>query len=132
MAEQNVGAVVALSPPEEGDNVWEAKQVELVRNLPPGDDQGRHSIDWSFGPVKISGYVDTNTFEVGLTVSIAGINIGNIFGNLKDGVGLKINLLAAKGEIRVYLKNGNEVWIHLDVKIVFDGHYEGDYKIITI
>ncbi|OBR01992.1 hypothetical protein CH63R_14564 [Colletotrichum higginsianum IMI 349063] len=132
MAEQNVGAVVALSPPAEGDNIWEAKQVELVRNLPPGDGEGRIPIDWSFGPVKITGYVDTNTFEVGLTISIVGINVGNIFGNLKDGVGLKINLLAATGEIRLYLKNGNEVWVHLDVKIVFDGHYEGDYKIITI
>ncbi|WQF90320.1 hypothetical protein CDEST_15334 [Colletotrichum destructivum] len=132
MTEQNVGAVVALSPPAEGDNIWEAKQVELVRNLPPSNGEGRKAIDWSFGPVKITGYIDTNTFEVGLTISIVGINVGNIFGNLKDGVGLKINLLAATGEIRFYLKNGNEVWVHLDVKIVFDGHYEGDYKIITI
>ncbi|KAJ0159799.1 hypothetical protein CTA2_9092 [Colletotrichum tanaceti] len=132
MAEENVGAVVALSPPAEGDNIWEAKQVEVASNLPPGDGQGRISIDWSFGPVKVTGYVDTDTFEIGLTVSIAGITVGDIFGNLKDGVGLKIDLLAAKGEIRFYLKNGNEVWIHLDVKIVFDGHYEGDYKIVSI
>ncbi|KAH8780075.1 hypothetical protein F5883DRAFT_517030 [Diaporthe sp. PMI_573] len=132
MAEQNVGAIVALSPPEKGANIWEAKQVELVRNLPPGDDQGRKSIDWEFGPVKVTGYVDTNTFEVGLTISIAGINVGNIYGNLNDGVGLKVDLLVASGEIRFYLKNGNEVWVHLDVKIVFDGKYEGDYKIITI
>ncbi|KAK1983800.1 hypothetical protein LZ30DRAFT_465226 [Colletotrichum cereale] len=132
MAEQNVGAVVALSPPQEGDNIWEAKQVELVRNMPPGDVDGRQSIDWSFGPVKVTGYVDTNTFEIGVSISIVGINVGNIYGNLKDGVGLKINLLAAKGEIRFYLKNGNEIWIHLDVKIVFDGHYEGDYKIMSI
>jgi hypothetical protein len=67
-----------------------------------------------------------------LTISIAGINVGNIYGNLNDGVVLKVNLLVASGEIRFYLKNGNEVWVHLDVKIVFDGNYEGDYKIITI
>ncbi|KXH51527.1 hypothetical protein CNYM01_07679 [Colletotrichum nymphaeae SA-01] len=132
MAEHNVGALVALSPPEEGDNVWEAKQIELHRNLPPGDDYGRHSIDWSFGPIKISGYVDTDTYGVGLTITVTGIVLGNIFGNLKDGVGVKVNLLTTKGEIRIYLKNGNEVWVHLDVKIVFDGSYQGDYKIITI
>ncbi|KXJ87350.1 hypothetical protein Micbo1qcDRAFT_208361 [Microdochium bolleyi] len=132
MSEQNVGAIVSLTPPDDGDVFWEAKQVELVKNLPPGDIQGRKSIDWSFGPVKVSGYIDTNTLEVGLTVSVAGISLGNIFGNLKDGVGIKVNLLIAKGEIRFYLKNGNEVWIHLDIKIVFDGHYEGDYKIVTI
>ncbi|OHF03194.1 hypothetical protein CORC01_01578 [Colletotrichum orchidophilum] len=64
---------------------------------------------------EITGCIDINLFEVGLTISIASINIGNIFGNLKDGVTLKVNLLSAKGEIRVYLKNGNKVWVHLDV-----------------
>lgn len=83
-------------------------------------------------PSQVTGYIDTNTFEVGLSVSVVGINVGNIYGNLKDGVGVKINLIAASGEIRFYLKNGNEVWVHLDVKVVFDGHYQGDYKILTI
>ncbi|KAM0184886.1 hypothetical protein ACHAPI_012331 [Fusarium lateritium] len=130
-ADHNVGAIVSLSPPEEGDNIWEAKQVELARSLPPGNVQGRHDIDWGFGPIKVTGYLDTDTYELGVSVSVAGINLGNIFGNLKDGVGIKVNLFIAKGEIRFYLKNGNELWIHLDIKITFDGHYEGDYKIFS-
>ncbi|CAH0032817.1 unnamed protein product [Clonostachys rhizophaga] len=132
MAQQTVGAIISLKAPEEGDNIWEAQQVDQVLNLPPGDGQGRVTIDWSFGPVKITGYVDTNTFEIGVSVSILGINIGNIFGNLKDGVGVNIDLFLAKGSIKIYLKNGNEVWVHLDVKVKFDGSFEGDYKIITI
>ncbi|VUC28272.1 unnamed protein product [Clonostachys rosea] len=132
MAQQTVGAIISLSAPEEGDNVWEARQVDQVLNLPPGDIQGRVTIDWSFGPVKITGYVDTNTFEIGVSVSILGINIGNIFGNLKDGVGIKVDLFLAKGSIKIYLKNGNEVWVHLDVSVKFDGTFQGDYKIITI
>ncbi|CRK12120.1 hypothetical protein HYQ45_015154 [Verticillium longisporum] len=129
-SEQTVGAIVSLTPPEEGDNTWTADQVNLARSLPPGDIQGRVDLDWGFGP--ITGYVDTNTFEIGVSVSILGINVGNIFGNLKDGVGLNINLFLASGSIKFYLKNGNELWVHLDIKVKFDGHFEGDYKIITI
>jgi hypothetical protein len=80
---------------------------------------------------QITGYVDTNTFEIGVSISIVGINVGNIFGNLKDGVGLDINLFVAKGSIRLYLKNGNELWVHLDVSVTFDGSFSGDYKIIS-
>ncbi|KAL2677339.1 hypothetical protein Neosp_011108 [[Neocosmospora] mangrovei] len=129
--EQNVGAVISLSAPEEGDNVWKAEQIDVVRNLPPGDIEGRIPIDWSFGPIKITGYVDTNTYEIGVSISIVGINVGNIFGNLKDGVGLDINLFVARGSIRLYLKNGNELWVNLDVRITFDGSFSGDYKILT-
>ncbi|KAI8714866.1 hypothetical protein NCS52_01207500 [Fusarium sp. LHS14.1] len=129
--EQNVGAVISLSAPEEGDNVWKAEQIDVVRNLPPGDIEGRIPIDWSFGPIKITGYVDTNTYEIGVSISIVGINVGNVFGNLKDGVGLDINLFVARGSIRLYLKNGNELWVNLDVRITFDGSFSGDYKILT-
>lgn len=65
-------------------------------------------------------------------MSILGINVGNIFGNLKDGVGVKVDLFLAKGSIKIYLKNGNEVWVHLDIKVKFDGSFDGDYKILTI
>ncbi|KAK3934644.1 hypothetical protein QBC46DRAFT_426506 [Diplogelasinospora grovesii] len=131
-AETNVGAIVNLTQSSEDQTVWEATQTEVLRNLPPGDIKGRKQIAWSFGPVNIVGYVDTDTFEVGVSVTVAGINVGAIYGNLKDGVILKINLLVVKGQIKLYLKNGNEVWINLSLKITFDGSYSGDYKIVTI
>lgn len=31
-----------------------------------------------------------------------------------------------------YLKNGNELWVRVDVKITFDGSYSRDYKTTTI
>jgi hypothetical protein len=81
---------------------------------------------------KYTGYVDTNTYEIGLSVSVLGIHLGNIFGNLKDGVDLHVNLHQAAGLNRIYLKNGNELWTHLDIKVKFDGHFEGDYKILSV
>ncbi|KAM0535745.1 hypothetical protein ACHAQF_006327 [Verticillium nonalfalfae] len=97
-AEQNIGAVINLTAPEEGNT---------------------------------HGYIDTDTFEIGISVSILGINVGNIYGNLKDGVGLNIDLFLAEGSIKLYLKNGNEVWINVDVSVKFDGSFQGDYKIIS-
>jgi hypothetical protein len=82
--------------------------------------------------VQLVGYVDTSSYEVGVSVTIIGINAGNIYGNLKEGIVLQIDLFAAKGSIKLYLKNGNEIWTHLDVKITFDGSYSGDYKILSI
>jgi hypothetical protein len=61
-----------------------------------------------------------------------GIALGNVYGNSKDGVGIKINLTQAKGELRMYLKNGKELWVHLNTKMVFNGRYEGDYKIMSM
>ena len=65
-------------------------------------------------------------------MSIAGVGVGAVYGNLKDGIRLNLDLFSAKGEIVFYLKNGNELWTHLDIKIRFDGNFAGDYKILTI
>ena len=65
-------------------------------------------------------------------MSIAGVNVGTVYGNLIDGVALNLDLFSAKGEIRFYLKNGNEIWTHVDIQIRFDGNFAGDYKIIVV
>ncbi|KAF8538095.1 hypothetical protein BDD12DRAFT_742571, partial [Trichophaea hybrida] len=92
----------------------------------------RLSIKWNFGPVTVEGYVDTSSFEIGVTISVAGIKIGTFFGNLKVGLVIKIDLFVAQGQIKFYLKNGNEVWVFLEVKIKFDGNYHTDAKILTL
>jgi len=74
--------------------------------------------------------LNKSTFEIRVVIKIAGITVGTFVGNLKDGVVININLLAAKGTIKFYLKNGSELWIHYELKILFDGTFEGDKKII--
>ncbi|KYK54456.1 hypothetical protein DCS_06414 [Drechmeria coniospora] len=132
--ETNIGAIVILTAPEEGENVWIATQTEVAHNLPPpapGRGKGRKEFSWSFGPVKLTGYIDTDTYEIGLIISVLGINLGNIYGNIKEGVVVKVNLGLAKGQLKFYLKNGNELWVHIDIKVLFDGSFHGDYKIIS-
>ncbi|EJP61944.1 uncharacterized protein BBA_09100 [Beauveria bassiana ARSEF 2860] len=127
--ERGSGALVHLSAPWSSDNVWVAKQVDLARDQPPTDGRGRREIDWAFGPIRISGYVDTDKWETGLTVSVLGISIGPIHGDLKDRVVINVDFFLAKGNINLYLKNENEFWVHLDISVKFDGSFTGDYRI---
>ncbi|PMD19209.1 hypothetical protein NA56DRAFT_205734 [Hyaloscypha hepaticicola] len=132
-ADTNLGALVSLTAPKDGGNTWTAKQIETVTNTPPapGVPNAQVPISWSLGPIKLSGYVDTSSFAISVNISIVGISLGTIYGNLKDGVGVNVDLWVASGSLRFYLKNGNELWIHVDIKISFDGSFSGDYKIIS-
>ncbi|KAM0706263.1 hypothetical protein Q7P35_005588 [Cladosporium inversicolor] len=118
---------------EEGKpTIFTAKQIPTVKSLPdvvPARATSRQEISWSFGPVKIIGYIDTETLEIGVEVDIFGAHIFNLFGNLRDGVIGRINLALANGEIKFLLKNENEVWVHLHLDVVFDGNFDKDEKI---
>ncbi|KAI1076665.1 hypothetical protein F5B20DRAFT_584085 [Whalleya microplaca] len=130
--EQNIGAVVELIPPKEGSTEWVAKQIDVARNLPPGDPESHKDFHWNYAIFEIQGWVDVSSLAIFATVSVLGINIGTINGNLNDGVSIKVDLKAASGEIRLFLKNGHELWVGVDVKVIFGQHYHGEWKIIDI
>ncbi|KAI1149099.1 hypothetical protein F4825DRAFT_453832 [Nemania diffusa] len=52
----------------------------------------RYEFSWSLEPIKVTGYIGTNTYEAGITIRIADITVGIIYGNLHDGIFIKINL----------------------------------------
>ncbi|CAI6095269.1 unnamed protein product [Clonostachys chloroleuca] len=136
--EVRAGFVVSVAQEEKRHGeptIFSATQIPTVNSLPtvpPARTQSTQSIDFSVGPIKITGYIDTDSFEVGVRVEVFGAHIFNLFGNLKDGIVGRIDLFLAKGEIRLYLKNGNEVWLHYDVKVAFDGHFKDDVRLLTL
>jgi len=90
-------------------------------------------LDWSSGPATLSGWIDPVTLDTSIRLTVLGISLRDSFaGNLKDGINLNINIQMATGAIKLYLKNGNEIWVNLDCKVLFDGSFTGDYKIISI
>ncbi|KAE8158548.1 hypothetical protein BDV40DRAFT_304121 [Aspergillus tamarii] len=124
--EVRAGFVVAVEQEEKKDGhptVFKAKQIPTVNSLP---------IAPSVDAQALVGYIDTSTLEAGIRLEVFGAHILNLFGNLKDGIVGRIDLFLAKGEIRLYLKNGKEVWLRYDVNVRFDGHFQDDIKLLTI
>ena len=65
-----------------------------------------------------------------MEVTVLGAKIFTLFGNLKDGVVGEIDLFVAKGKITFFLKNGNELWVKVELEITFDGTFETEAKIL--
>ncbi|PTD02140.1 hypothetical protein FCULG_00012138 [Fusarium culmorum] len=126
------GALLTLIPPKDGGSAWQLKQADMDNSLSSEDQANRREINWYLGPIWLTGYVDKNTLDVGISPVITGINAGNITGNLKDGVAVNVDLTTTKGETRLYLKNGNEVWVDLNLNIFFSGNYERDCMLFRI
>lgn len=82
--------------------------------------------------MQVNGYVIKSTLEIGVATQVLGISVPAVYGNLKDGVQIKYDLHLARGSKKFYLKNGNEVWISVDIKVLFDGSFEKQVKLVTI
>ncbi|GIK05578.1 hypothetical protein Aspvir_009691 [Aspergillus viridinutans] len=137
MANYIEGAIVKLNQPTAG--IFSATQISDAEAAASSlQVAAKPEVRVGFGPVSffgvvtVSGYVDTSTYEASVSVAVIGINIGTLTGNLEDGITLKVNLIAAKGELRFYLKNGKELWLHVDLNVIFDGDYKDDVKIISL
>ncbi|KAE8336057.1 hypothetical protein BDV24DRAFT_168616 [Aspergillus arachidicola] len=125
------GANVQLTSPSEDRTEWtvEQKPVELEIEYP--EDHVR--IAWEFGPIKlIDGYVDTATLEIAVAPVINQVYLGIIEGNLKDDVSVRFNLSQSMGSLRFYLRNGNEVWISLSVRIEYGPQFYEERRLVTI
>lgn len=149
MIKNRSGALLNVQPPQDGSNGWTVTQVDLASTLPPPDGTTL-PFDFALGPIKVqcipchqtrnftlidsqlSGTVNTATLGITINPTIVGINLGTISGNLKDGITVSINIFVASGSITLYLKNGNQVWIHYDVQIKFDGSFTDDKLIMAL
>lgn len=84
---------------------------------------------WSLVATQVTGYLNNEDLSVGVGVSVVGINLGPVYGNVKDGIGLNADLFVVRGEIRFHQKNQNAFWVYLKVD-TFNGRFEGEYKIL--
>lgn len=80
---------------------------------------------------KIEGYIDTN-MEVGVTLTVFGMEIGHFYGNLTDGLVIRLNLLFIDGTVKLYLQNVKEVWLKVDVNVMGYGMITSDQKVLTL
>lgn len=74
--------------------------------------------------------MELDNYQITLYPVLAGTYLGTITGDLKDGVSLSTDLFIVKGEMKWYLRNGNELWVHVDERVAFDGSFKGDFRVI--
>lgn len=67
------------------------------------------------------------TKGVVVALYVFGNKVGNFFGDLKDGLGIKGDVW--RRSIKLYLKNGNEIWIHYKIAPSFTKFFQDDKKI---
>ncbi|MCJ1243877.1 hypothetical protein MMC30_001074 [Trapelia coarctata] len=130
------GALLSLTKGKGGYVVSQVPNRDF--SLPPTKANGpRKEFTIAITPIVLLNiYIDTSTFEAGLEVTILGISIGSLYGNVKEGLVLHINLALVSGQVSLSLrKNGsdNELWAAAKVHFVGDFHTEinEEVKVLT-
>ncbi|KAI1198607.1 hypothetical protein F5X97DRAFT_323313 [Nemania serpens] len=121
------GAIVHITQTEDG---YKIDQVETLSPPRVGGPKERIPFKFDFGPITISGWIDTSSLAVHVEVAVLGISVGTYDFNLNDGLTLSINLIVASGTIRFYGKNGNELWMYYKLTAPFI-NWEDDVKVIS-
>jgi hypothetical protein len=62
----------------------------------------------------MTGFVDAQTWDAGVEISVLGIKLGTFYGNLQQGLSVNVDILLTNGQIKLYLK-GTQVWINVNL-----------------
>ena len=78
------------------------------------------------------GYVDRDTYDAGIVLFVAGIQIGPFYGNLEEsGEEIRINLelRAVTGHVVLCLSDDNEVYTRYSLTVKLGGVWDGQHKL---
>ena len=78
----------------------------------------------------MTGYVDTSSKEIGVSVSVLGIDLGAFSGSFDSGIGIDVNLFLVKGKLNFVVEDSTLYFIY-DVKVLPFSHYTGKEKVIS-
>jgi hypothetical protein len=67
------------------------------------------------------------TYRIHANVTILGICVGHYDALLVPGFGLEVDLLEAKGVIKISLENEVDVWLHVEIKVDVDTSFSKDF-----
>jgi hypothetical protein len=90
------------------------------------------AFDWSKSFVGVNGKVCLLPPSADVKFKVIGISLGHFDCDLTKDCGISLNAGVAKGKASLFLLNGNELWIDLSAKVLFNGSIHGKYKIITL
>ena len=80
---------------------------------------------------QLFGYVDTIFFGASVEIIVFGICLGTFHDNLKSRLGVNIDIVAASGEIIMYLQE-NAVWVSIHLKPRWGSAINIDQKLFDL
>jgi|SRR5437016_11383202 len=92
---------------------------------------GCHSIHFSILTIIGIDLEYCDDFSAQACISILGVDIGCVKGNLKDGIYINVSSFIAHGHLRIYLKD-TCVRLEYDLSITFDGSPSGDVQLFCL
>ena len=141
---------------QNGKGSYTVTQADTGSALPPSahlealgvSAENRLGLNFSIGPItvraissssdtamtdyeQITGYLDTSNFGLGVEAKLFGISLGTFYGNLKEGLGITIDVLAAKGSLNFYLKD-SALWVKVSLDPIWGSGINIDQKIFDI
>ncbi|KAF8596566.1 hypothetical protein BDV93DRAFT_610835 [Ceratobasidium sp. AG-I] len=95
------------------------------------------SFSWAFGPITMKACVNTEMLSIGASMGVSIPFIGykelaNLSGDLNKGVSTAIDAYAVKGKVKLFLKDGKQVWIRLELSSPFFSAQGKEFKIFTL
>jgi len=72
------------------------------------------------GYIQITGYVNPDQLEIGVSVTVFGIGLGTFYGSFTDGIGINVDLFAVSGSVDFYVNtDSKELRVKIDLKVKF-------------
>lgn len=60
-----------------------------------------------------------------------GISLGTFYGNVKEGLGVHLDVFAAKGDLKLYMKD-NALWVCVMLTAVWGGGIDIDQELFSL
>lgn len=76
--------------------------------------------------------MDTDSLAAGFELTTEGIVLGSFYGLITEGISVQVKTENVNGDVRLYLKNGNEVWHGVELTSTSPKQtIQGDYKVFS-
>ncbi|KAF8602923.1 hypothetical protein BDV93DRAFT_545064 [Ceratobasidium sp. AG-I] len=95
------------------------------------------SFSWAFGPIILKASINTGVLSInaslGVSIPFLGFKeLAAISGDLSQGVSADVDAYAVKGKVTIFLKDGKQVWIRLELSSPFFSAQGKEFKIFTL
>lgn len=80
---------------------------------------------------QIVGWFDPSSLAIDIAIYVVGIKVGEFVGDVKKGIEITVDGIFVKGTIKIFTKNGKDVWVKLALTVL-GKEYSGEWQIYPL